>query len=157
MPKGTAVQRVAKAERRVLGQPKTGRIKMVVATRHLKAEKKTLITPEQIRELRQRLSPAPEKLLSQQRLSHLLNVSWSTVARWESGGPLDSRHALKLARLQHTLDALGDFVLPEYRLPFFEQPHPLLMNLRPIDLLDTEEGAKAVIGHLKAAATGAFA
>jgi len=48
-------------------------------------------------------------------------------------------------------------VLPEYRLPFFEQPHPLLMKLRPIDLLDTDEGTEAVIGQLEAATTGSFA
>jgi transcriptional regulator with XRE-family HTH domain len=103
------------------------------------------------------LSPNSEKPLSQQRFSQLLNVSWSTVARWEAGGSLDSRHALKLARLQCTLAALGDMVTRGYRLPFFEQSPPLLMKLRPIDLLDTDEGAEAVIRQLEAAETRAFA
>jgi uncharacterized protein (DUF2384 family) len=44
-----------------------------------------------------------------------------------------------------------------YRLPFFEQSPPLLMKLRPIDLLDTDEGAEAVIRQLEAAETRAFA
>lgn len=103
------------------------------------------------------MSPNSEKPLSQQRFSQLLNVSWSTVARWEAGGSLDSRHALKLARLQCTLAALGDMVTRGYRLPFFEQSPPLLMKLRPIDLLDTDEGAEAVIRQLEAAETRAFA
>jgi uncharacterized protein (DUF2384 family) len=112
---------------------------------------------KQIRELRQQLSPDPDKPLSQQRFSQLLGVSWSTVARWEAGGALDARHALKLARLLRALAALDDMVTREHRLPFLEQPHPLLMHLRPIDLLDTEEGAAAVLRQLEAAATGAFA
>ena len=47
-------------------------------------------------------------------------------------------------------------VPPEYRVPFFEQRHPLLLKLRPIDLLETSEGAEAVYRVLKAAGTGAF-
>jgi DNA-binding transcriptional regulator YiaG len=152
-----AARRVIRAERSVLKKPKTGRLKRVVSTPLPKAKGKQVLTAEQIRELRRQLSPDSEKPLSQQRFSQLLNVSWSTVARWEAGGSVDSRHALKLARLQRALAALGDMVTPEYRLPFFEQPHPLLMKLRPIDLLETDEGAEAVIRQLEAAATGAFA
>jgi len=157
MPKGMAAQRITKTERSVSGKLTAGRRKQVVSTRVPTARGKAVITPEQIRELRHHLSSDPAKPLSQQRFSQLLNVSWSTVARWEAGGPLDSRQALKLARLQRALTALGDMVLPEYRLPFFEQRHPLLMKLRPIDLLETDEGAAAVIGQLEAAATGSFA
>jgi DNA-binding transcriptional regulator YiaG len=116
-----------------------------------------MIAPEQIRALRYTLSPAPEKPLSQQRFSQLLGVSWSTVARWEAGGALDARHVGKLTRLQRALAALDEMVAREHRLAFFEQAHPLLMQLRPIDLLDTEEGAAAVIRQLEAAASGAFA
>lgn len=118
---------------------------------------KPVLTPAQIRDLRQQLSPDPVKPLSQQRFSQLLDVSWSTIARWEAGGAIDSRHALKLVRLQRVLTALGEMVAREYRLAFFEQTHPLLMHLRPIDLLDTEEGTTAVLRQLEAAATGAFA
>jgi len=157
MPKGTVAQRVIKTGRPASGKPKTKRLRQGVPGRVPTARGKAAITPEQIRELRHYLSSDPAKPLSQQRFSQLLNVSWSTVARWEAGGPLDSRHALKLARLQRALTALGDMVLPEYRLPFFEQPHPLLLKLRPIDLLDTDAGTEAVIGQLEAAATGSFA
>jgi hypothetical protein len=52
---------------------------------------------------------------------------------------------------------LDDMVTREYCLAFFEQAHPLLMRLRPIDLLDTEEGMRAILRQLEAAATGSFA
>jgi len=84
-------------------------------------------------------------------------VSWSTIARWEAGGAIDTRHALKLMRLRRVLTMLDDMVTRVYRLAFFEQAHPLLMHLRPIDLLETEEGATAILRQLEAAATGAFA
>jgi DNA-binding transcriptional regulator YiaG len=116
----------------------------------------TGMTPDEIRSLRVQLSPDPLKPLSQQRLSQLLSVSWSTIARWEAGGAIDTRHAQKLVRLRRALTVLDDMVTREYRLAFFEQAHPLLMQLRPIDLLDTEEGAAAVLRQLDAAATGAF-
>lgn len=115
------------------------------------------LTADEIRDLRAQLSPDPFKPLSQQRFSQLLGVSWSTIARWETGGAIDARHAQKLARLRKVLTTLDDMVAREYRLAFFEQAHPLLMQLRPIDLLDTEEGAAAVLRQLEAAATGAFA
>jgi uncharacterized protein (DUF2384 family) len=115
------------------------------------------ITPSQIRALRNQLSPDPIKPLSQQRFSQLLGVSWSTIARWEAGGAIDPRQVLKLARLQRVLIALDEMIAREYRLAFFEHPHPLLMQLRPVDLLDTEEGTAAILRQLEAAATGAFA
>jgi uncharacterized protein (DUF2384 family) len=65
--------------------------------------------------------------------------------------------ARKLTRLQRALDVLGDMVKREYRLAFFKQHHPLLLNLRPIDLLDGEDGAMAIIRLLEGAETGAFA
>ena len=116
-----------------------------------------IISPKDIRDLRQRLSPDSTKPLSQQRFSELLGVSWSTVARWERGGRPDDHLARKLTRLRRALDVLGDMVKREYRLAFFKQHHPLLLNLRPIDLLEAEEGAMAVIRLLEGAETGAFA
>ena len=112
---------------------------------------------EGIRELRVRLSPVSERPVSQQRFSHLLGVSWSTVARWEGGGQPDPPLKRKLIRLRQTLDALGDMVRPEHRLAFLEQNHPLLLSLRPIDLLDTEKGTEAVLSMLRGAESGAFA
>ena len=115
------------------------------------------ISPKDIRDLRHRLSPDSNKPLSQQQFSELLGVSWSTVARWEGGGRPDAHMARKLARLRRALNVLGDMVKREHRLAFFKQHHPLLLNLRPIDLLEAEEGAMAVIRLLEGAETGAFA
>ena len=157
MPKGIGAQPVIRAKPTVGTKTKPRGRAIAVPPPLAGAGGKKLMTPEHMRDLRQQLSPAPEKPLSQQRFSHLLGVSWSTIARWEAGGAMDSRHALKLARLQRALVALDDMVAREYRLQFLEQPHPLLMHLRPIDLLDTEEGAAAVIRQLEAAATGSFA
>lgn len=38
----------------------------------------------------------------------------------------------------------------------FEQHHPLLLKMRPIDLLDTEEGATAVMRLIEGLESGAF-
>lgn len=113
--------------------------------------------PEQIRELRRRLAPHPVKPISQQRFGELLGVAWSTVARWEGGSRPDARMAAKLARLRRALDVLGGLVVPEDRLLFFEQHHPLLLKMRPIDLLDTEGGTAAVMRLVEALESGAFA
>jgi len=112
---------------------------------------------DEVFELRQRLSPDPERPVSQQRFSHLLGVSWSTIARWEGGGTPDPLMRRKLARLGHLLDLMGGMVRPEDRMAFLEQHHPLLLNMRPVDLLDTDAGEKAVAGLLEGAATGSFA
>lgn len=109
-------------------------------------------------DLRRRLSPDPSKPITQERLARFLGVSWSTVARWETdAGHPDSHMDQKLTRLVHALDALGDMVVREDRLLFFEQEHPLLLGLRPVDLLDNDRGAMKVIELLEGAASGAFA
>lgn len=113
--------------------------------------------PEQIRDLRRRLSSEPDKPISQQRFGDLVGVAWSTVARWEGGSRPDARTTAKLVRLRRALDALGDLIVPEDRLLFFEQHHPLLLKMRPIDLLDTEDGAAAVKRLIESLESGAFA
>jgi transcriptional regulator with XRE-family HTH domain len=111
---------------------------------------------QEIRALRAGLAPTPERPLSQEQLARLLGVSWSTIARWETGGEPGAEMAQKLLRLHRAVELLGDMVTPEYRVPFFEQRHPMLLKLRPIDLLDTPEGAELVYRRLEAAQTGAF-
>jgi DNA-binding transcriptional regulator YiaG len=154
MTKGMMARPVSHARPSAVGQKQTARKNSPPLT---VISGKSKATATQLRELRQALSPDPSKLLSQQRLSQLLGVSWSTIARWEGGGAIDARHALKLTRLQRVLSTLGEMVTQEHRLAFCEQAHPLLMGLRPIDLLETEEGTAAVLRHLEAAATGGFA
>ena len=107
------------------------------------------IEPDEIRSLRQWLSPEPEGRLSQQRFSELIGVTWGTVARWERKGCPDGRSARKLTRLRLVLDALGDMIKREYRLTFFIQRHPLLLHLCPITLLESEAGLLAVLRQIE--------
>lgn len=111
---------------------------------------------DQIRDLRRRLASDPHKPISQQRFGNLLGVVWSTVARWEGGSKPDARMTTKLARFRRAVDALGELIVPEDRLLFFEQHHPLLLKLRPIDLLDTEEGTAAVMRLIEGLESGGF-
>jgi transcriptional regulator with XRE-family HTH domain len=110
-----------------------------------------------LRDMRRRLSGGPSRSISQQQLSNLLGVSWSTVARWESGGQADPAMLQKLDRLRRVLDALGGMVRPEHRLPFLLKENQLLLTMRPIDLLGTDPGAEAVIRVLEGTKSGAFA
>ena len=127
-------------------------------TRTVRKHGRSALSPaDQVYELRCALSADPRRPLSQQRLSHLLGVSWSTVARWEGGGQPDAQMMRKLTRIDRVLELLGGMVKPEDRVEFLEQHHPLLLNLRPIDLLDTDNGEKALVDLLEGAATGSFA
>ena len=114
-------------------------------------------TRAQAHRLRARLSPDAEEPLSQQRFSELLGVSLSSVARWESGRRPDPQLQRKLVRLEHVLAALDEFVAPEDRLTFLTEKHPLLLNMRPIDLPPSDEGEAAILSLLESAASGAFA
>jgi uncharacterized protein (DUF2384 family) len=111
---------------------------------------------KEIRALREALGPAPGQPLSQEQLARLLGVSWSTVARWETSGEPGAQMEQKPVRLRRAVELLGDMVTPESRVAFFEQRQPMLLKLRPIDLLETPEGAEAVYRALEAAETGAF-
>jgi transcriptional regulator with XRE-family HTH domain len=102
------------------------------------------------------LSSGASKPITQQRLSELLGVSWSTVARWESGGRPDPPLGRKLARIRQVIKALGDMVKPEYRIRFLEQENADLLKLRPVDLLDNDRGMERVLNLIEATATGAF-
>ena len=128
-----------------------------LAARSVRQRPAAARSPEQIRELRRRLALRPDKPISQQRFGDLLGVAWSTVARWEGGSRPDAKMATKLARLRRALDALGNLIVPEDRLLFFEQHHPLLLKMRPIDLLDTEQGMAAVMRLIEGLESGAFA
>jgi DNA-binding transcriptional regulator YiaG len=156
MARGMTARPITVPRSSVAVRKRTSRRTPAILSAVVTTDKARLLSSE-IRDLRSQLAPDPIKPLSQQRFSQLLGVSWSTIARWEAGGAIDSRHALKLARLQRVLTMLDDMVTREYRLAFFEQAHPLLMRLRPIDLLDTEEGMRAILRQLEAAATGSFA
>ncbi|MBI2681858.1 MAG: helix-turn-helix transcriptional regulator [Acidobacteriales bacterium] len=115
------------------------------------------ITPKQIRELRMLLSSDGAKPISQQRLGQLLDVSWNTVNRWESGGRPDDRTALRLERLYAVVRELSQVVASRNRLAFLEKEHPLLLHMRPINMLMDEQGTQRVLETIEGAASGSFA
>lgn len=108
-----------------------------------------------VRRIRQRLSSS-DKPVTQERLSNVLGVSWSTVARWEGGQNPDPDMGQKLLRLEEVIALVGDLIHPDDRVLFFERPHPLLLGMKPIDLLDTEEGTRALKKVVEGVRTGAF-
>lgn len=108
-----------------------------------------------VRRIRQRLSSS-DRPVTQERLSNVLGVSWSTVARWEGGQNPDPDMAQKLLRLEEVIDLVVDLIHPHDRILFFERPHPLLLEMKPIDLLDTEEGTRALKKVVEGVRTGAF-
>jgi uncharacterized protein (DUF2384 family) len=110
-----------------------------------------------IQELRARLGADPKKPVTQERFAQLVGVAGGTVARWESTGRVDPWMARKLERLERTLASMGDMIVREDRVKFLEQMHPLLVGLRPIDLLDNENGCAKVVELLEGMETGAFA
>jgi transcriptional regulator with XRE-family HTH domain len=109
-----------------------------------------------IKQLRHRLALDPDKPLTQERFGQFLGVSWSTIARWEGGGNPGERMTQRLIRLDHALSRLEGFVLREDLLAFFDQPHPTLLQARPIELLDTDATAAAVLDLIDSMETGAF-
>jgi uncharacterized protein (DUF2384 family) len=112
---------------------------------------------ERIRHLRVRLSGDPKKPVTQERFAQFVGVAGGTVARWESTGKVDPWMSRKLERLEHTLTAMGDMIVREDRVKFLEQMHPLLVGLRPIDLLDNDNGCEKVVELLEGMESGAFA
>lgn len=95
--------------------------------------------------------------MSQQAFGDLLGVSTSTVAEWEGGGQPEAAMGQKLVRLRRVVDVLAHVVKPEHRLPFLLKENQLLLKMRPVDLLNTEQGAEAVIRVLEGTRSGAFA
>jgi len=110
-----------------------------------------------LRHLRAVLSPDSNKPLSQEKMGQLLDVSWRTVARWESEAAPAGRNATKVQNLGHAVDLLGNMLERKDRVTFFASPHRLLLNLRPITLLESDEGAALVFEQIEGAASGAFA
>lgn len=83
--------------------------------------------------------------LSQQQLAHWLNVSLVSVSRWERGyGHPSPREARTLARLAELVAAVGDRLTPKEMTRFFGEAHEDLYNDRPVDVLASEIGYRAV-------------
>jgi uncharacterized protein (DUF2384 family) len=112
---------------------------------------------DRIRSLREGLSADPKKPMTQERFGQFVGVAGGTVARWESTSRVDPWMSRKLERLERILAAMGDMIVREDRVRFLEQNHPLLVGLRPIDLLDNDNGSKKVLELLEGMESGAFA
>ncbi|GEM_PF-5451079 len=115
------------------------------------------VPPALLRDLRRRLSPDASRPLTQHQFASFLGVSWSALARWETGKQPEPAIARKIVRLDLVLEILEKVVLREYLVTFFEQRHPLLARCRPIDLLAVEEGFEAVMNQVEGGASGSFA
>lgn len=102
------------------------------------------------------LSKQPPKPLTQQQLSDLLSCAWSTIARIEGGHKPSSDIARIIVALRDALTEIGDMLKPEDRAKFFITGHPMLLNLRPIDLLPIRGGKPLIINLLRSAASGSF-
>jgi DNA-binding XRE family transcriptional regulator len=110
-----------------------------------------------IRELRALLSADQRKPMTQERFGQFIGVAGGTVARWESPGKVDPWMARKLERLERTLSVMGNLIVREDRVKFLEQTHPLLVGLRPIDLLDNDNSCSKVVQLLEGMESGDFA
>jgi putative toxin-antitoxin system antitoxin component (TIGR02293 family) len=83
--------------------------------------------------------------LSQQQLAHWVNVSLVSVSRWERGqGQPSPREARTLARLAELVAAAGNRLTPKEMTRFFGEPHEDLYHDRPVDVLASEIGYRAV-------------
>ena len=109
-----------------------------------------------IRAMREVLGAEPGKPMTQEQFGRFIGVAGGSVARWESVGRVDPWMARKLTRLEQALDLMGELILREDRAKFFEQQHPQLVGLRPIDLLDNDPGSAKVVELLEGMESGAF-
>lgn len=110
------------------------------------------LSPKEIVELRRQLR------LSQQQLADWLNVSLVSVSRWERNqGHPPAREARTLARLAELVNAAPNRLTPREMVRLFAEPHEDLYNDRPVDVLATEFGYRAVRQILERLLTGEYA
>jgi len=95
---------------------------------------------EKIKMLRQRLK------LSQQETAHLLGVTVTTLSRWatQRTAEPDPAHREKIERLLALSEQAAKVIKPLGMVRWFKEPHPLLLDLRPIDLLGSLAGFEKV-------------
>ncbi len=109
------------------------------------------LSPKDIAGLRQRLT------LSQQELAKWLDVSLVSVSRWERDqGRPPAREAKILARLAELVDRVGDRLKPDELVRLLGSSHEDLYNDRPVDVLSTELGYRAVRSMLEGLLTGEY-
>lgn len=95
--------------------------------------------PKDVTELRQKLN------LSRKKFKGWLKVSRISIAWWEDGRrPIPERPLRIIARLRELTDAAGDKLTTDEFHKFFTNPHSDLYGDRPVDVLTTEIGYRAV-------------
>lgn len=112
---------------------------------------------DRIRKLRAWLSGDPARPVTQEQFGRLMGVAAGSVARWESIGKVDPWMTRKLERLERIRAMMGEMIMASDRMRFLEDRHPLLIGLRPADLLDNDNGCAKVVELLEGMDTGAFA
>lgn len=85
--------------------------------------------------------------MPQHGFASLLGVSWITVSRWEGSG-VRGPSVVRLLNLERVCVWLGRKIRRRDLVRFFTQRHPLLLELRPIDLLGMRGGVEAVLRML---------
>ncbi len=109
------------------------------------------LSSKEIAALRQRLG------LSQQELAEWLDMSLVSISRWERDqGHPSAREAKILARLAELVDRTDGRLRPDELVRFFGSPHEDLYNERPVDVLSTEIGYRAVRSTLKGLLAGEY-
>ncbi len=101
---------------------------------------KIKIDRERIKRLR-----AERLELSQEKFARLLQVSVTTVSRWERGKAKPDAHLeARLRRIEHVAEQVEQ-AMPGWRLAkWLERPNRDLKGMPPIDLIGSDYGALAL-------------
>jgi len=100
----------------------------------------------------ERLGVEPESLLE------IVGMAPRTAARRKASGQLKPEEADRLFRIVRVFDeAVRVFDSPGKAASWLRTPHPLLWQFTPVQLLDSDAGAKAVTDELTRIEYGEFA
>jgi transcriptional regulator with XRE-family HTH domain len=96
--------------------------------------------------------------LSQESVAQYIEASWPSVSRWERGEakPVAAMEA-RLSRVIRLGEALKGVIHPDSLDSFLTSPHPLLRNLPPVDLLQSEYSFRDLMEFVEAAKSGSMA
>jgi DNA-binding transcriptional regulator YiaG len=95
---------------------------------------------ESIKTLRKQLK------LNQEETAHVLGVTVTTLSRWatQRTAEPDPAHQEKVERLLSMSQQAAKVIKPAGLERWFKTPHPLLLDLRPLDLLRSAPGLEKV-------------
>src|SRR5258708_9761167 len=97
-----------------------------------------------IKDLRKQLK------LNQEETAHVLGVTVTTLSRWatQRTAEPDPAHQEKVERLLAVSRQAAKVIRPAGLERWFKTPHPLLLDLRPVDLLRSAAGLEQIEGFL---------